>query len=521
MPVGESVLRGALLLSLAGILCKLLGAAYRIPLVRLIGDEGIGLYQMAYPIYLVFMALSTAGMPLAVSRLVAERSARGDIRGMRRILWLALILLGGLGLAGGAIMAAGAGFFTRRVVADQRAYPVILSLAPAVPLMSLMAALRGYFQGCRNMLPSAMSQLVEQVVRVATLLALAVILLPLGVERAAAGAAFGAAAGGAAGLALLVWWHLAHPAVLAPGAAAPSPSMPALAWRLLRVAGPVGFGALLLPLMQAIDSVLVPGSLQAIGYDAGRATAALGQLGNAWAVVYVPTTFTGALAISLVPAVTEAWARRERSSAHGLIGQALRASALLCLPAAAGLWILAKEICIVLYGSATAADALRILAPAAFFLGMQGVATGALQGCGHTVAPVRNFMLGFALKVTVTGLLCAMPSFGPRGAGLGTVLGSALTMSLNLLDLRRMTGYPAGLIRLVSKTFLAAAAMLACLAGLGRTGLVKLNPYWRLGILLPAGIAVFGLTLALAGGVGRADVEVLRRLAGGAAESQT
>ena len=510
---GSSVLRGAFLLSFSGIICKILGAAYRIPLVRLIGDEGIGLYQMAYPVYLVFMALSTAGMPLAISRLVAERTALGDQAGIRRVLRLALGVLGGLGLLGGFLMGAGARFFSLHVAADPRAYPVILSLAPAVPLMALMAALRGFFQGGQDMMPSATSQLVEQVVRVATLLILAVLLLPSGIQWAAAGAAFGATAGGAAGFTLLVWWYFAHPLPARPEHGSRVPGYWALAKRLSVLALPIALGTLLLPLMQAIDSVMVPTRLQAIGYDVRGAAAALGQLGNAWATIYVPTTITAALATSLVPAVTETWTRREHEVTLYRIVQSLRLAAIVCLPAAAGLWALAGEICQVLYGAPSAASLLRALAPAAFFLGLQGVCSGALQGVGRTVAPVRNLALGFLLKVILTGVLCLNPLLGPRGAALGTAAGSALAAVLSLRELARRVGLPGNVYGALAKSGTAAGVMIFALLWLGKVPLFLSWPaFFRLIFLLPCGIILFALALWLVGGVETGDVEVLRHL---------
>ena len=510
---GRSILRGAFLLSFSGIFCKMLGAAYRIPLVRLIGDEGIGLYQMAYPIYLVFMALSTAGMPLAISRLVAERTALEDQVGVRRVLRLALGVLGGLGLLGGVLMSAGARYFSLHVAADPRVYPVILSLAPAVPLMALMAALRGFFQGGQDMMPSATSQLVEQLVRVATLLILAVILLPSGIQWAAAGAAFGATAGGIAGLTFLVWWYFAHPWSIRPEHGPRVPSYWALAKRLAVLALPIAVGTLLLPLMQAIDSVMVPTRLRAIGYDLGRAAAALGQLGNTWATIYVPTTITAALATSLVPAVTETWTRREHEVTLYRIVQSLRLAAVICLPAAAGLWALAGEICQVLYGAPSAAGSLRALAPAAFFLGLQGVCSGALQGVGRTVAPVRNLALGFLLKVILTDVLCLNPALGPRGAALGTAAGSALAAVLSLRDLARRVGLPPSVYGVLAKSGAAAGVMVFALRWLGAAPpFVSWSAFLRLALMLPLGICLFGLALWLVGGVEAGDVEVLRHL---------
>lgn len=505
----DSVLRGAFLLSVAGIICKFLGAAYRIPLVRLLGDEGIGLYQTAYPVYLVIMALATAGVPLAISKLVAERAALGDYGGVRRVFRIALIALGSLGTIGGAAMALGARAFARSIVADPRAGPVILSLAPAVPLMAFMAALRGFFQGSRDMLPSALSQLVEQVVRVATLLILALLLLPFGIDRAAAGAAFGASAGGAAGLALLVWWYFTHPwPPPARGKAAPYRF---LAHRLCTLALPIAMGALLFPLMQAVDSVLVPARLQKAGYSVGEATAALGQLGNAWAVIHFPTTIAAALAVSLVPAVSAARARREHGAVLAGIAQSLRMSAVIGLPAAAGLCALSREICLVLFGSSSAALALRILAPAAFLLGLQGICAGALQGLGRPFIPVRNFACGFAFKLALTAMLCANPSLGSRGAGIGTVAGAALAAGMNLWELAVAVRLPLSFLLSIARAGAASAFMAWALLRLGSYA-PQAGPFTRLAALFCIGLLLFALALWILGGVERQDVEVLRRL---------
>ena len=377
-----------------------------------------------------------------------------------------------------------------------------------------MAALRGFFQGGRDMLPSALSQLVEQVVRVATLLILAILLLPLGIDKAAAGAAFGAVAGGAAGVILLIVWYFLHPWRLGADSRTTGSSYALLGWRLVKLASPIALGALLLPLMQTIDSMMVPSRLQSIGYDVGQATAALGRLGNAWAVIYLPITITAALATSLVPAVTEAWTRRERTAATERISQSLRLAAVLCLPAAAGLWVLSRETCQVLYGAGSASSLLRVLSPAAFFLGLQGICAAALQGIGRTVAPVRNFALGFLLKVAVTGVLCMTPGFGPLGAAFGTVAGLALAAGLNFLELTRHVPLPGTVYATLARGGTAAASMAFAITWLGaRQSLLAWDSFMRLALLLPTGVAAFGLGLWMTGEVRLSDIGFPRRAA--------
>jgi len=187
----------------AGVISRILGAVYRIPLAHTIGDEGMGLLELAQPLYNFFLVASVAGLPLAVSKLVAERIAVGDERGSFRILRVAILIMLCTGLASSSLMYFGADWFAERVYHDVRVALAMRAIAPALFFVTVMSAFRGYFQGCQDMGPSAASQVVEQLVRVGTMLTLAAALMPRGVEYAAAGAALGAVTGGMAGPAYL------------------------------------------------------------------------------------------------------------------------------------------------------------------------------------------------------------------------------------------------------------------------------------------------------------------------------
>src|SRR5690606_15034026 len=194
---------GAFILAAGSLLSRGLGAVYRLLLPILVGggEQGayaLGLYNYSYRIYSVALVLSTVGLPLAVSRLVSQRLARGDGAGVRQVFAAARFLLAGLGLAFTLGLVAVAPLFARAV--DPNALYPILAIAPAVFMVSIMSAYRGLFQGMQVMTPYAVSQVVEQIVRVATILAAAVLLLPWGIPAAMAGASFGAVTGAAAAL---------------------------------------------------------------------------------------------------------------------------------------------------------------------------------------------------------------------------------------------------------------------------------------------------------------------------------
>ncbi len=177
----DKFLRGAMILTLAGLMVKVIGSVNRILLSRLLGGEGIGLYQMAYPVYLLLVAISSAGIPVAISIVVAEKLAQKDYANVQRIFKVSL----GLTAAAGFVLASGLFFVAgwlvdSGIVTDARAYYGLIALTPAIFFSTVLACFRGFFQGNQLMTPPAVSQILEQVVRVVTMVALAYIFLPYG-----------------------------------------------------------------------------------------------------------------------------------------------------------------------------------------------------------------------------------------------------------------------------------------------------------------------------------------------------
>mgnify|MGYP000932884362 CR=1 FL=1 len=453
----ESFLRGAVVLTVAGIVVKLLGAVYRIPFTRIVGSEGIGLYQMAYPVYTALLALSTAGIPVALSFLVAEKSAAGDRQGARQVFAVSLIFLVFLGgfLALGLYLLSP--YLAERVLGDSRAYYSLLAVSPAIFVISVAAAFRGYFQGWRMMWPTAISEVVEQTVRVGTVLLAAQALMPRGVEFAAAGAASGAFTGGCAGLAFLILVFLWFKRQRRPvgGLRRERPlrfdgQATRHLKRLVAYAFPISAGSLVLPLTQVIDTVIIPNRLQAAGYSIQSATSQFGQLsGMAGTVVYLPAALTVSIAMALVPHLASAVSRNDRSEVNRRVSTALRVTFILCLPAAAGLMLLAAPIMELLFDDAGAGAVTAWLAPAALFTGLQQTTAGALQGIGNTWLPVVNLLVGCLVKIFCNYYLTVIPGFGIKGAALGSALGFLLVFLLNLFCLTRLTDYRPRISRLI------------------------------------------------------------------------
>lgn len=191
----HSLIKGTIILGLAGIVSKFLGLFFRWPLIMLIGDEGIGYYQMSYPLYTFFIALAS-GVPIAISKLVSEKNALGDKEGIMKVLKESFILMIFMGFGSTALLL----IFSKHIISylqwSEKSYYSLIAISIAPSFIAIMSVLRGFFQGLQNMKPTAVSQIIEQLGRVIVGVGLAVLLLPYGVEYAAGGAAIGASAGG-------------------------------------------------------------------------------------------------------------------------------------------------------------------------------------------------------------------------------------------------------------------------------------------------------------------------------------
>ncbi|WP_185602398.1 oligosaccharide flippase family protein, partial [Paenibacillus sp. 598K] len=292
----QSWLHGALWLSAAALLSKAIGTLQKIPLQNLAGDRVFGIYNAVYPFYQLLLFLATAGIPVAVSLLVAERRGAGDLAGMRGALRVGMLLLGVCGLAGGILMWAGAGI-AAGWIGDGAAAGAIRAAAPALCVVPMMAALRGYFQGMQQMRPSAISQVVEQTVRVATMLLLLYVGLAWGwsEDRLATGALIGSAAGGAAGLLtmLLFWRRAAREQPALRRDRADSGESAGLLRRMLALAVPVALGSIALPVAGIVDAFTIPRLLQSGDMVAAQAMGLFGQYSRAQPLVQLVVMVAG------------------------------------------------------------------------------------------------------------------------------------------------------------------------------------------------------------------------------------
>ena len=267
--MASGFLKGTLILTIAGFVVKAIGSINWILLSRILGGEGIGIYQMAFPIYLLLLQISSAGVPIAISILTAERLALHDFGGAKRVFNISFTMLTITGFIASLAMYFGADWLiSSGLIAESRAYYSIIALAPAVFFVTWISCFRGYIQGYEMMTPTAVSQIVEQLLRVIVMLGAAAILLPYGLPAAAGGASLGAGVGAFGAFLVLLYYYYKLPKASSTGESydGPRESAKEILSRLLTLSIPISLASIMLPLTANLDLLIVPRRLLDAGF---------------------------------------------------------------------------------------------------------------------------------------------------------------------------------------------------------------------------------------------------------------
>lgn len=495
--VKANFIKGAAILAAAGFISRFLGLFYRIVLARLIGAEGVGLYQLAYPIYTVLLVISVSGIPIALAKIVSEKIALEQHMDAYRVFQIARRL----SLAIGGLFTVLLMLFAKPLIhvlgLDPRGYYTILAIAPAILLVSIMAAYRGFFQGMQDMMPTAVSQIVEQVVRMITIVGLTYLFLPLGIPKAAAGATFSAVTGAIAGLIIMYYYYFKEKKYIASMKQGLSTNEPVgrIIRRLADYAIPVILAASIVQLMNMIVLVIVPMRLQVIGFTVEQATELYGELTTALVLVQFPNIITTSLQTSLIPAISSAYVLNQMENIKNQTTMALRFTMLMAMPASVGLYVLAKPLCTVIFDLPSVAVTLRVLAWSNIFIFLQQTSSGVLQGIGKVRIPARNLLMGALVNAGLGYFLTAIPQFGIRGAAWGTVAGFAVAAILNLTAVWKYVKFEIDLKGMVVKPLVAVVAMAAGVL-VSYYGLLNLLKH-----VLPVGVMAFATLFSVAVGV--------------------
>ena len=384
----KTLVKGATILAVAGIVSKIFGAIFRIPLTNMIGAEGQSYYGVAYPVYQLFFAIATAGFPVAISRMVSERTAKGDFINAHKSYKLSLKVSTALGIVSFAIMYFGAGAIAK-AYANPGAEASLKAVSFALLFTPIVASLRGYYQGRQNMRPTAITEVVEQMIRVIVGLSLAYAFYKTSLEQAAAGATFGASAGIIAALIIMILiYRLDSKArsILIRKSAKVEESDKDRVKQLFAYLIPITIGACIMPIMINIDAAIIVRRLLATGWDHQTAKNLYGLIsGYVDPIIGLPNVFVDAICISMMPAVTTAFTLKHKEELDAHIRTGLKTMMVIAYPCAVGLIVLAKPILRMLYmkkldEADMAVPLLQILAVSIVTLANMRILAASLQG---------------------------------------------------------------------------------------------------------------------------------------------
>jgi len=465
----QNFLQGTAILAMATAIVKVIGALYKIPLNAIIGEQGFGYFNTAYEIYNVLLMISTAGLPVAMSRMISQASSLGHYKQVRRIYNTARGIFLALGLAGTFLMTV----FCRQLAAFQNqpdAWFAIGCLGPCVLLICIMSTFRGFFQGQSNMLPTSISQVLEAVTKLIVGIIAAVVLLKAtqSIPMAAGGAILGVTASCLAS-SFYLFSKFRKSYVLLPETDEETTSFADTAKGLLIIAIPITIGSAGLQILTMLETKLYMGQLLGLGYTQKEADTQKGIYNMIQTIYNMPCAFITPITISIIPAITSQLTLKNYDEAKATEESAARITGLICMPCAFGLAVLAEPVTALLGGYtgeklALATTLMTIMGFGIIFNAVVLVTTAIMQAHGNVTRPVVNMFIGGVLKLVAVYVLTGNKAIGIVGTPIGTLMCYVAICTLNIFSIRSLVANPPAIVKNLLRSFLAGAVMAAVVA---------------------------------------------------------
>ncbi|MDD3336370.1 MAG: polysaccharide biosynthesis protein [Eubacteriales bacterium] len=508
----KSIVGGMTVLSVVGIISKIIGALHRIPLAWLIGDQGMGTYQLVFPTYNMLLAISSAGLPVAISRMVSFSLAKDDPKNAKRIFRVALYLLSALGFIAMVLMIAMSPWLAKRS-GDLATQPGFAAIAPALLLVCTMSAFRGFMQGQQNMVPTAMSQMIEQCAKVLIALPLAYFGMKVSIAYAAAGVLLGTSI--AEALALLYMFltyrrNKGEYAELPQAEGIPLYSTKSIMTRLMSLSIPITVGACIVPMSAFIDSGLLLNRLVDAGIERGTALGLYGRYsGYVLTLINVPSALAAAIAMSLVPSISRCIAQGDGVGMRKQSALGLRLSFVVGLPCTVAMCVLSTRLLSLMFhfsspetlegtGKMLSLSAITIV----LFTVVQST-SGILQGLRKQRIPMYTLLVGVIVKVYLNYTLIAMPQINIYGASIASITCYTLSMVPNLYYVHKYTGLKRDIVNIFLRPALASALMGVMVFLLGKW--LPSGRLWTI-LIVMLGIGGYVFFSLVTGAVQRSDI---------------
>lgn len=507
---GNFLIQGSILAA-AGILVRLIGLLYKVPMTRILGTEGIGYYNTAYEIYNIGLILSSYSLPLAISKLIAARRIRGSYQDARRVYLCGMAFGVAVGTAMTAILLFGSSWITETIFKSPGSALPLAVMAPTVLVFSIMGIIRGYFQGFGNMIPTSVSQIIEQVIHAAVSIVASYFFLRWFADTAspasygAAGGTLGTLTGALAALIFLSALMLRHRNRQAELYRQPQSvsveSWKSVFWALLITLTPIILSQFVYQLSGSVDNSMFGQIMSAKGLTEKERMSLLGVYGGEYRLLTnVPVAIASSLGTSMIPSIVASKTQRDFPAVQKKIRLTVKFNMLIAIPCAVGMGVLAGPVMQLIFGdhSALARDLLTIGAPAVIFFSLSTVTNAVLQGIDLMRKSVTHSAISLALHVVLVYVLLQHCNMGVYGLVIGNVTFALAVCILNWLAIGKALKYrqevrTTFLLPLLSSVIMGAFALAVYRLTTSITG------YYQLGILVsvPLAMILYGVLIIL------------------------
>ena len=458
----QNFMHGAAILTVGVVIMKLLGAIYKVPLGNILGDYGYGIFLATYNVYNIFFTLSTAGLPVALSRLIAEADARGQESLKEKTFRAAIVTFAAIGMVFSLIMFFGNQWLATAYLVKPDAALSVRAMAPAILLVCLVSAYRGYCQGNGNMIPTTVDEVLEVLFKVISGLAISAMLVHAGrgLPEASAGAILGVSIGSVISLGYMIVYKHRNYRRMSVGEEVKDSGLK-IAGTILKIGIPISLGASIMAILSSLDPGICHSRLAAAGFSEHEAGVLFGVYGKVQTLFNLPAAFMTPLTIAIVPAVAGAIAKGNRREAEKTSEDAMRMASVISMPMGVGLAVLAFPIVNVLYPNSHSAGPglLRIMGVASFFVCIVLMENAILQASGKERLPMIALITGSLVKIAVNWVIIAIPSINIYGAPVGTLIGYFCMAALDYIFIRRALNQNPNLLKAFGKPFFCSLAM--------------------------------------------------------------
>ena len=466
-----AVVKQAAFLMAAQLICSVVGLLYRSPLHLIMGDVGDGYYTYAYEWYTIILLISSYSIPMAISKVMAERLALGQYRNAQKVFHGALLYVLGVGGIGACVAFFGAPLF---LTATPDAVLALRILAPTILLSGFLGCLRGYFQAQNNMMPTAISRVVEQILNaIMSVFAAWLLTRPyLGNENltgkfGAAGGTIGTGSGVAIGIVFMLFMYMlnrkTYMAQIESDKTGKTESFADVFKVIFLMVTPIIFATCIYNATAIVDQNIFSYSMVARGVGAMDISRQYALFGYRFKpIINIPIALSSATSTALIPAVATAMASNNRKDAKDKINECMLLSTFIAIPAAIGLCVLSYPVIRILYPTGDVKGAAMLLSLGSIsvvFYSLSTVTNGVLQGLGHPSVPVRNAAVALAINALAAFLTVRYLGMGATGVLLATVLYAYTVMTMNAVALKKLLGYEHDINRLILQPLKAALVM--------------------------------------------------------------